>query len=110
MEGQIHSPLRCLTDDGRGGVLSLNGDVMKQLHEKHPKAQPAKLGSLLFSPVDEVHESAYNEITGEMIREAPLRIKRAGGPSNVDAMAFKGFLLANHSRSLPLIRAMLLQL
>ena len=92
MEGQINSALRYLTDDGCGGVLSLNDDVMKQLHEKHPKAQPAKLGSLLFGPVDEVHESAYNEITGEMIREAALRTKGAGGPSNVDANGFQRIL------------------
>ena len=50
MEGQINSALRYLTDDGCGGVLSLNDDVMKQLHEKHLKAQPAKLGLLLFWP------------------------------------------------------------
>ena len=62
MEGPINSALQYLTDDGCGGVWSLNDDVMKQLHEKHLKAQPAKLGSLLFRPVEEVHESAYNEI------------------------------------------------
>ena len=39
LEGQIISALWCLTDDGCGGVLSLNDDVMKQLHEKHPKEQ-----------------------------------------------------------------------
>ena len=92
MEGQINSALRYLIDDGCGGVLSLNDDVMKQLHEKHPKAQPAKLISLLFGRVDEVHESAYNEINGEMIREAALRTKGAGGPSNVDANGFQRIL------------------
>ena len=92
IEGQINSALRYLTDDGCGGVLSLNDDVKRQLHEKHPKAQPTKLGSLLFGPVDEVHESAYNEITGEMIREAALRTKGAGGSSNVDANGFQRIL------------------
>ena len=89
MEGQINSALRYLTDDRCGVVLSLNDDVMKQLHEKHPKAQPAKLGSLLFGPDEEVHESANNEITGENIREAALRTKGARGPSNVDANGFQ---------------------
>ena len=59
MECLINSALRYLTDDECGGVLSLNDDVMKQLHEKHPKAQPTKLGSLPFGSVEEVHESAY---------------------------------------------------
>ena len=31
------------------------------------------LGSMLFGPVEEVYKSAYNEITGEMIREATIR-------------------------------------
>lgn len=92
MEGQINSALRYLTDDGCGGVLSLNDDVMMQLHEKHPKAQPGKLGSLLFGPVEEVHESGDNEITGEISREAALRTKGAGGPSNVDANGFQRIL------------------
>lgn len=92
MEGQINSALRYLTDDGCGGVLSLHDDVMEQLHDKHPKTQPAKLGSLLFDPVEEVHESAYNEITGKMIREVGLRTKGTGGPSKVDANGFQRIL------------------
>ena len=103
MEGQIHSALWYLTYDGCGGVLSLNDDVMKQLHEKHPKAQPAKLGSLLFGPVDEVHETAYNEITGEMIREAALRTKGDGGPSNVDANGFQRILASKSFKKSPSI-------
>ena len=62
---------------------------MKQLQDKHPKAQPAALGSLLFGPVENVHESAYSEVTGEMIREAALKTKGTGGPSGVDANGFK---------------------
>jgi len=68
MEGQINSELQYLTGGGCRGVLSLTDDVMKQQHDTHPKAQSAKLGSLLFGPVVEVHESTYNEITGEVIR------------------------------------------
>ena len=92
MEGQINSALRYISDDGCGGVLSMTDDVMKHLRDKHPKAQPAKLGSLLFGPVEEEHESAYNGITGEMIRDAALRTKGAGGPSNVDANGFQRIL------------------
>ena len=45
-----------------------------------------------FGPVEEVHESAYNETTGEMIREAAVRTKGAGGSSNVDANGFQRIL------------------
>ena len=62
---------------------------MTQLHDKHPKGQPAKLGSLLLAPLEKTHVLAYKEITGEMIREATLRTKGTGGLSNVEANGFK---------------------
>ena len=66
--------------------------VMRQLHEKHPEAQDAKLGSILFGPVEEVHDSLFQQIDGEIIREAALRTKGSGGPSGVDANGFKRIL------------------
>ena len=72
MQGQINSALRYLSDDNCRGELPLTDDVMRQLHEKHPEAQHAKLGSIFFGPVEEVHDSLYQQIDGEMIREAAL--------------------------------------
>ncbi|CAB4033444.1 Hypothetical predicted protein, partial [Paramuricea clavata] len=60
-----------------------------QLQEKHPEAQEAKLGSLLFGPFEEVHDSLYQQIDGEMIHETALRTKGSSGPSGVDANRFK---------------------
>lgn len=51
------------------------------------KVQPAKLRSLLFGPVEEL-ESVFNEITGEMIREAALRTEGNGSSSNVNVNGF----------------------
>ena len=51
MQGQINSALRYLSEDNCRGVLPLTDDVMRQLHQKHPEAQDAKLGSILFGPV-----------------------------------------------------------
>ena len=92
MEGQIRSALRYLSENECGGVLPLTVDVMGQLKDKHPEAQEAKLGSLLFGPVEEVHDSLYQQIDGDMIREAALRTKGSGGPSGVDANGFKRIL------------------
>ena len=88
MEGQINSALRYLSEADCDGVLNLTDDVMRQLQEKHPEAQEAKLGSLLFGPFEEVHDSLYQQIDGEMIRETALRTKGSGGPSGVDANVF----------------------
>ena len=89
MEGQINSALRYLSEDDSGGVLPLTDDVVRQLREKHPDAQRAKLGSLLFGPVEDIPDSVYQEINGELVREAALRTKGSGGPSGVDANGFK---------------------
>ena len=89
LEGQINAALRFVSESSSGGVLPLTDDVMAQLKEKHPNPQPTKLGSLLFGSIDdEVPETLYSEINGEMVREAALRTKGAGGPSGIDANGF----------------------
>ena len=90
LEGQINSALRFLSETSTGGVLELTDDVMAQLKEKHPNPQPTTLGSLLFEPInDNIPESVYSEINGEIIREAALRTKGSGGPCGVDANGFR---------------------
>ena len=69
---------------------------MRQLREKHPEAQKASLGARLFAPVEEIPDSAYQQINGEIIREAALRTRGSGGPSGVDAVGFKR-ILASHT-------------
>ena len=75
MEERINSALRYLSENDGGGVLPLTDVVMQQLRAKHPEAQEAKLGSLLFGPVEDVPDAIYQQINGEMIREAALRTK-----------------------------------
>ena len=65
---------------------------MTQLKEKHPEAQEARLGSLLFGPVEDIPDSVFLEIDGEMVRDAALRTKGSGGPSGVDANGFRRLL------------------
>ena len=90
LEGQINSALHFLSETSTGGVLELTDDVMAQLKEKHPNPQPTTLGSLLFGPInDDIPESVYSEINGEMKREAVLRTKGSGGPCGVDANGFR---------------------
>ncbi|CAB4007611.1 Hypothetical predicted protein, partial [Paramuricea clavata] len=93
LEGQINSALRFLSETSNGVVLTLTDDVMMQLKQKHPEPQPAKLGSVLFGPLnDEIPESVYSQINGEMVRQAALRTKGSGGPSGVDANGFRRML------------------
>ena len=89
MSGQINSALRYLSGENRGGVLPLTDDVMKQLREKHPGAQEAQLGTLVFGPTEQVHDSIFQQINEEMVREAALKTKGSGGPSGVDSNGFQ---------------------
>ena len=66
MEGQIHSALRYLSEEDCEGVLPLSEQVMKQLTDKHPQAQQAKSGSVLFGPVEDVPAILYQQINREM--------------------------------------------
>ena len=59
MEGQINSALCYLSEKESGGVLTLTYNVMKQLRNKHPEAQEAKLGMLLFGPVQDTPDIIY---------------------------------------------------
>ena len=99
MEGKINPALCFLSEAGGRGVLPLTDDVMTQLNKKHPTAKEAKLGSLLFGPVEGVPDIIYQEIDGEMIKEAALRTKGSreggeggGGASGIDANGFKRVL------------------
>ena len=65
---------------------------MRQLKEKHHEAQGARLGSLLFGPVEEIPDTMFSEIDGEMVRKAAFRTKGSGGPSGVDGNGFRRML------------------
>ena len=81
-----------LSENDGGGVLPLTDDVLEQLRDKDQEVQEAKLGSLLFGPVEDFPDSIYQKINGELIREAALRTKGSGRPSGVDAVGFKRIL------------------
>ena len=62
-----------MSESSSGGLLLLTDGVMALLKEKHSKPQPAKLGSLLFGPIDdEIPETLYSEINGDMVSQAAL--------------------------------------
>ena len=92
MEGQINVALRYLSENDSMGILPLSDDVMEQLREKHPEPQEARLGSLLFGPIEDIPDCLYQQFDEEMIGDAALRTKESGGPSGVDATGFKRIL------------------
>ena len=73
LSGQISSSRYLSENDAGGGdVLPISDDVIAHLREKHPSPQEARLGSLLFEPVEDVPDSIYQQIKEEMVRDAAL--------------------------------------
>ncbi|PFX32600.1 hypothetical protein AWC38_SpisGene2570 [Stylophora pistillata] len=98
MKGQVNSALRYLSVDQGGGILPLSDDVTEQLKEKHLDPQGIQLGFLLFGPIEDVPDSMYYEINGDMVRDAALRTKGSGGPSGIDANGFRRILTCKSSK------------
>ena len=92
LERQINSALRYHSEQDSGGILPPTDDVMIQLQDKHPSAQKAQLGSLVFGPIENILHVIYHQINGEMIKEAALKTKGSGGPSGIDANGFRRML------------------
>ena len=92
MNGQINSILCYLSDNECGSVLPLSDDVMRQPKEKHPVAQEACLGFLLFGPIEDIPDIIYQQIDRAVVRDAALNTKGSGAPSGVDAKGFKRML------------------
>ena len=74
---------------------------MAQLKEKHPNSQPTTLDSLLFGPIDDdLPESVYSDMNGEMVRQAALRTKGSGGSCGVHANGFRRILACKSFKQL----------
>ena len=94
IQGKINAALRYLSDNTKGGVLSLNAVIDDQgatvrelLHMKHPQQQPLNEEVLLQGPVYDISPVIFEKINGSAIRSAALRTQGAGGPSGVDSTA-----------------------
>ena len=87
-----------MSDENGGGVLPLTGDVMKQLREKHPEAQEAQLGTLVFGSTEQVPDSIFQQINKETVRKAALKTKGSGGSSGVDSNGFRRMMACKSFR------------
>ena len=70
---------------------------MLQLREKHPEPKPKKWKVLLRGPVQDIPNSLFLEINGEMVHDVALKTKGSGGPCGVDANGLSGSLCVNRS-------------
>ena len=99
LRGKVRDALRLLSKSEDGGLLSLadaissdsNLTVYDVLESKHPPAQPPCADSLVCSDpnASQVHPVIFERIDADSIRRAVLRTFGAGGPSRMDAYAWR---------------------
>ena len=70
--GKVSQAIRLLSKKSRSsGILELNKDTMKDIHEKHPKGKDADPAALLNGPIDQpVHPVIFEDIDAVAVREA----------------------------------------
>ena len=102
-QDKVKAALRLLEKTNSRGVLPLNGTISPNSHsiqptprtvhevliEKHPPGQPAYPEILLTPPAQEPHPVLFDQLDGEAIRTAALKIEGAAGPSGVDANGWR---------------------
>ena len=102
-EGKISNAIRGLSDEVKGGVLSLNDKITKGnktqtvfeiLQEKHPKKQPANPNyvvekSSLSLPY---HPVIFDKLNTAKIRKAAMKTHGSQGPSGLDAQEWRRML------------------
>ena len=97
MESQFKAALRYLSDNDCKGLLPLSDDVMEQLQEKHPEPQDARLGYLLFGPIEDIPDCRYHQIDRKMSETLPLEQKDQEVPWAWIQWHLRKFSAANHS-------------
>jgi len=92
MCGRVKDALRLLSEDNRGGPLSMNSSVMDALLTKHPKKRAPVPCTLVGDPSISVplpHPIIFDQLDAICIRRAVLRTNGAAGPSGLDAAAWR---------------------
>ena len=67
------------------GLLQINKETTEKLKEIHPAGTWATQEALLSGEIEAPHPVTFHSINQKMVRKAAMKIKRALGPSGMDA-------------------------
>lgn len=90
-QGNVSSALRALKEEEAGGVLPINRETIRLLHDKHPPAS-ASDGLRLQGGHIPPNPVIYEVITGEMVWKKSLQTHGSAGPSGLDARGWRRLL------------------
>ena len=92
LKGNVNGALRLLSKTSNSGILPINEETVRQLHEKHPEGEVKHEEMLLQGPINYIHPVIFDGIDAELVQKVTLRTKGASGPSNFDANDWRGIV------------------
>ena len=92
IRGNVNAALRLLDKTSNKGILPINEETIRQLHEKHPVGEPIHDEMLLAGPKQHVHPVLFDDINGELVRKVAMKMRGAAGPSCYDSDEWKMIL------------------
>ena len=93
-QGNINQALRLLDKTSNKGILPINDETIKQLHEKHPVGEQLHQEMLLNGPVKDIHPIIFEDLNSELVRKVAMKMKGAAGPSCFDSVDWKTVLVS----------------
>ena len=94
LRGNVNAALRLLNKTNNKGILPINNETIKQLHEKHPQGEPLHQEMLLSGPKQNVHPVIFDDINGDLVIKIAMKMKGAAGPSCFDSDDWKTILVS----------------
>ena len=77
LRGNVNAALRLLNKSNNKGILPINEETIKQLHDKYPVGEPAHEEMLLNGPMRHVHPVVFDNINGELVQKVAMKMKGA---------------------------------
>ena len=94
MEGKVSAAIKFLSKNNDQGVLPASEETIKELMLKHPAPALINADTLLEGPLNTTEKSYFDNINGDLIKQAARQTKGAPGPSKLDADQFKNMLIS----------------
>ena len=85
LRGNINAALRLLNNTSGKGLLPINEESIRQLHDKHPKGEELHEELLLNGPIKQTHPVIFDKLDAELVLKTSLKMRGAAGPSGFDA-------------------------
>jgi len=95
LNGRVSAAVKLLSEQSDDGILPINEETLKLLHEKHPPAKEPGEIAMLPGEIQPVHPSVFDQINGDTIQKASSRTKGGAGPSGMNADDWSRILASN---------------